>query len=66
VVECSRSRTWDKRHETFAERRNKALWSKDGKLLLCTAWQREEGCARRKHHAQHICSGCGSTSHGAH
>ncbi|KAJ8589220.1 hypothetical protein M405DRAFT_699374, partial [Rhizopogon salebrosus TDB-379] len=64
TVECSASHTWDKQHETFAERVHKALWTKDGKQI-CTAWQREEGCSVPKHDAHHVCSGCGMAQHGA-
>ena len=64
TVECAATLSWDKKHETFAERIRKALWTKDGKQI-CTAWQREEGCLVPKHDAKHICSGCGATQHGA-
>lgn len=64
TVECVATHTWNKQHETFAERIRKALWTRDGKQI-CTAWQREEGCILPKHETRHICSGCGATQHGA-
>ena len=36
TIECVATHTWDKQHETFAERVYKGLWTKDGKQL-CTA-----------------------------
>lgn len=63
VIECRASRTWDNKHETFAERSHKALFAKDGRRI-CAKWQREEGCSER-HDVRHICSGCGLSSHGA-
>ncbi|KAJ8589189.1 hypothetical protein M405DRAFT_818456 [Rhizopogon salebrosus TDB-379] len=64
VIDCTMSRTWDNLHNTFSERVNKTLWTKDGRQL-CPAWQRTEGCSNPKHDTRHICSGCGATSHGA-
>ncbi|KAJ8580143.1 hypothetical protein M405DRAFT_695690, partial [Rhizopogon salebrosus TDB-379] len=64
TIDCPATQTWDKQHETFAERIRKALWTKSGKQI-CTAWQREEGCTTPRHDALHICSGCGATHHGA-
>ncbi|KAG1726174.1 uncharacterized protein EDB91DRAFT_1004138, partial [Suillus paluster] len=55
TIECSATHTWDRQHETFAERISKGLWSKEGKQL-CTAWQRDEGCTMPKHDSRHYCS----------
>ncbi|KAG3229900.1 hypothetical protein P692DRAFT_201701923, partial [Suillus brevipes Sb2] len=63
TVECSASRTWDNLFDVFSERIKKALWTKDGRQL-CTSWQREEGC-NSTHGYKHLCSGCGSSEHGA-
>ncbi|KAH7909878.1 hypothetical protein BJ138DRAFT_1009937, partial [Hygrophoropsis aurantiaca] len=63
VAECCAPRTWDDRFETFCSRVHKNIVTKD-KKILCTRWQREEGCADRHDH-KHLCSGCGSASHGA-
>jgi len=64
TIECNKAHTWDNKHDTIAERVNKALWTKEGKQL-CTAWQREEGCDSSKHDSRHLCSGCGAVTHGA-
>ena len=64
IIECSIPRTWDNLHDTFAERIDKVIWTKDGRQL-CPAWQRAEGCSNSKHDTRHLCSGCGSSSHGA-
>ncbi|KAG2147962.1 hypothetical protein DEU56DRAFT_730453 [Suillus clintonianus] len=64
TIECTAMHTWDRQHKTFAERICKALWFKEGKQL-CTAWQRDEGCAMPKHDLRHYCSDCRATTHGA-
>ncbi|KAH7926111.1 hypothetical protein BV22DRAFT_1009859, partial [Leucogyrophana mollusca] len=64
VISCDAPRTWDNKHETHSLRKFKALYTKDGRQL-CAKWQRTEGCVD-KHDDRHLCSGCGSTSHGAH
>ncbi|KAG1730822.1 uncharacterized protein EDB91DRAFT_1030846, partial [Suillus paluster] len=64
TVECTTPRTWNNLFDTFSERINKALWTKDGRQL-CTSWQREEGCTNNQHNSKHICSGCGASNHGA-
>lgn len=64
TIQCTKTLTWDGKHDTIAERINKALWTKDGKQL-CTAWQRDEGCDSTRHDSRHVCSGCGATTHGA-
>ncbi|KAI6102489.1 hypothetical protein EDD16DRAFT_1427291, partial [Pisolithus croceorrhizus] len=63
VIDCRATRTWDNKHDTFAERIHKALFTKDGRHI-CARWQREEGCSDC-HDIRHICSGCGLSSHGA-
>ncbi|KAF8837955.1 hypothetical protein BDN67DRAFT_862173, partial [Paxillus ammoniavirescens] len=63
VIYCNATHTWDKAHPMFAERHRTALYAKDGRLLCCK-WQKDEGC-NEKHDAKHICSGCGSATHGA-
>ncbi|KAG1719773.1 uncharacterized protein EDB91DRAFT_1065331, partial [Suillus paluster] len=64
TVECSASRTWDNLFDIFSECIKKALWTKDGHQL-CTAWQCEESCDSTYHSHKHLCSGCGSSEHGA-
>jgi hypothetical protein len=64
TIECNKAHTWDNKHDTIAERVNKALWTKEGKQL-CTAWQREEGCDSSRHDSRHLCSGCSAVTHSA-
>ncbi|KAG1735861.1 uncharacterized protein EDB91DRAFT_1055922 [Suillus paluster] len=64
IVECNASRTWDNLFDTFSQCIQKGLWAKDGRQL-CTAWQRDDSCSITQHNNVHICSGCGSTEHGA-
>ncbi|KAG1749063.1 uncharacterized protein EDB91DRAFT_1033895, partial [Suillus paluster] len=64
TVECTATKTWDNLFNSYSERIHKALWTKDGRQL-CTSWQREEGCTNTQHNSKHICSGCGSSEHGA-
>lgn len=64
VVECDASMTWDHKHDTFAKRINRTLVVKSTGQRLCSRWQRKDGCSDKHVHA-HICSGCGSSAHGA-
>jgi hypothetical protein len=64
TIKCVSTHTWDKQHETFSERIRKGLWTKDGKLI-CTPWQRDEGCTTPKHDARQVCSGCVAATLGA-
>ncbi|KAJ8591407.1 hypothetical protein M405DRAFT_696933, partial [Rhizopogon salebrosus TDB-379] len=64
VIECNASHTWDNLFDTFSQHIRKGLWAKDGRQL-CTTWQRVEGCTISQHNSMHVCSGCGSTKHGA-
>ncbi|KAF8129358.1 hypothetical protein EV363DRAFT_1169125 [Boletus edulis] len=44
--------------------------SPEGRLIdpagdvLCNDWQKPQGCSRPHNNAKHVCSGCGSPSHG--
>lgn len=63
VTRCSASCTWDNKHDIFSEHVSIGLYSKTGKPL-CAKWQRASGCGE-SHCPLHICSRCGSKSHGA-
>ncbi|KAL4066381.1 hypothetical protein V8B97DRAFT_2025516 [Scleroderma yunnanense] len=63
VVECKADRTWDKKHKTFSKWLNRFLITKRTRQHLCSRWQHKDGCAD-KHTLSHLCSGCGSSSHG--
>ncbi|KAI6100759.1 hypothetical protein EDD16DRAFT_1434435, partial [Pisolithus croceorrhizus] len=63
VIKCRAVRTWDNKHDTFAERVHKALFARD-RQCICARWQREEGFSDC-HNVRHICSGCRLSSHGA-
>ena len=63
VVECPAEKTWDGKHDTFAKRSNRTLVVKTTGQRICPRWQRREGCFEC-HTLAHICSGCGSASHG--
>ncbi|KIK99049.1 hypothetical protein PAXRUDRAFT_132850 [Paxillus rubicundulus Ve08.2h10] len=65
VVECLTDKTWDSKHETFSKQSNCTLISKATGQCICTHWQWCNSCSERHSHV-HICSGCGSASHGAH
>jgi hypothetical protein len=62
IMRCSTARTWDDKHKTCAEWLRTGLFTKSGKQL-CAKWQKANGCLNT-HCALHICSGCGSKSHG--
>ncbi|KIK73422.1 hypothetical protein PAXRUDRAFT_96930, partial [Paxillus rubicundulus Ve08.2h10] len=63
TADCNTACTWDNLFDTFTKRIHKALYSKTN-LCLCTKWQRSKGCT--EHHVlHHICSGCGTVTHGA-
>ena len=62
VFSCDVSRTWDGHHVTLAKRSrgDLRLWGP-----ICMEWQRARGCFSTKHNTKHICSDCGTASHGA-
>ncbi|KAH7910922.1 hypothetical protein BJ138DRAFT_990927, partial [Hygrophoropsis aurantiaca] len=64
IQDCDAPKTWDQQHNTLAHRRNKQLSFRDGRPL-CIDWQCPKGCTSPTHDDRHLCSGCGSTSHGA-
>ncbi|KIK76343.1 hypothetical protein PAXRUDRAFT_93821, partial [Paxillus rubicundulus Ve08.2h10] len=65
IVECPAKKTWDSKHETFSKHSNQTLIAKLTGQCICTLWQQRNGCSEHHSHL-HICSGCGSASHGAH
>ncbi|KAN0084359.1 hypothetical protein V8E55_007863 [Tylopilus felleus] len=64
IVECIKDHTWDGKHETFSKRVNHTLVAKFTNQRLCSRWQCEESCTD-SHPQAHLCSGCGSATHGA-
>ena len=64
VIRCPAKQTWDDQFDTLCERVNKVLRLRDGGKLLCSQWQRDEGC-QEKHDHMHACSGCEALTHGA-
>ena len=67
VGSCSPELLWDGRTPTYAKRGTRRLIVvKTSGALICASWQRPPGCSERAHNARHVCSGCGSSQHGAH
>ena len=64
VVQCPATRTWDDKFDTYCERVNKALKTREGGVTLCSLWQRNCSC-REQHDYMHACSGCRAVAHGA-
>ncbi|KAF8415024.1 hypothetical protein L210DRAFT_3305430, partial [Boletus edulis BED1] len=64
VIQCAAKRTWDDKYDTYCERINKAIRTRDGSTTLCSLWQRDCSC-QDKHDHMHLCSGCGALTHGA-
>ncbi|KIK78580.1 hypothetical protein PAXRUDRAFT_91177, partial [Paxillus rubicundulus Ve08.2h10] len=65
IVECPAEKMWDGKHKPFSKQSNHTLISKATGQHICTHWQQCNGYPGRHSHI-HICSGCGSASHGAH
>ncbi|KIJ54197.1 hypothetical protein M422DRAFT_153664, partial [Sphaerobolus stellatus SS14] len=65
VAKCCALRTWDGKFATIARKQDKKLLLLSGQML-CYRWQGYSGCPSRAHDEQHLCSGCGSASHGVH
>ncbi|EKM75245.1 hypothetical protein AGABI1DRAFT_46761, partial [Agaricus bisporus var. burnettii JB137-S8] len=65
VANCAATVLWDKSTPVRCD------WNKQKRLVnpsgtvLCSDWQRRQGCKISSHPARHECSGCGSTEHGA-
>ena len=64
VVQCPATRTWDNKFNTYCERVNKALKTREGGVTLCSLWQHDCSC-RERHDYMHTCSRCGASTHGA-
>ena len=64
IVDCVAPSLWDNSHPALAIRSNKILSMRDGRPI-CGDWQRLSGCNSARHDNRHLCSGCGSTAHGA-
>ena len=65
VFSCDVSRTWDGHHVTLAKRSRGDLCLRGNNAPICMEWQRARGCFSTKHDTKHVCSGCGTASHGA-
>lgn len=65
VANCPATTLWDKSTPVRCD------WNKQKRLVnpkgtvLCSDWQRRQGCKSDSHSFRHECSGCGSTEHGA-
>lgn len=65
IANCAATTLWDKNTPVRCE------WNKQKRLVnpkgtvLCSDWQRRQGCKSSSHPFRHECSGCGSTEHGA-
>ena len=64
IANCSATALWDG-SELYC------TWNEDRRLVdpkrnvLCSDWQRRNGCTSTQHNRRHLCSGCGANNHGA-
>ncbi|KAF8952822.1 hypothetical protein BDZ97DRAFT_1641117, partial [Flammula alnicola] len=66
VRACQSPRLWDNSRESYSCRLpGRNLVRRSDSAPLCFDWQRNENCRSRTHDASHVCSGCGSSKHGA-
>jgi len=63
VAECCATRTADGAFPTASRRKDRKLVLHSGQPL-CYRWQGPASCTSSRHDDQHICSGCGQSSHG--
>lgn len=64
IARCDATSLWDGT-ATFCKWNDKGrLLHRDG-TVLCSEWQLPRGCKSSSHTQAHLCSGCGSSSHGA-
>lgn len=66
VLNFNESLTWDQQHPTVSKcTENQNFLLKKGDISLCANWQCLWGCTNTRHDSKHVCSGCGSSAHGA-
>ena len=64
VYNCSSKTLWDGTPARCQKNENGRLTNPTGSVL-CTDWQRPNGCTSTAHDSRHECSGCGKQTHGA-
>lgn len=65
VANCEATLRWDQKVENRCTRdRGGHLKSPEG-IVLCSNWQKPQGCEDSTHSKRHQCSGCGAKDHGA-
>jgi hypothetical protein len=65
IAICASTTLWDKQTPAYCVRNeiNRLVNSKG--FVLCSNWQRPNGCTNTTHDSRHECSGCGKSDHGA-
>ncbi|KAF8126028.1 hypothetical protein EV363DRAFT_1174852 [Boletus edulis] len=64
ILECNSPTLWSG-GKCFVTRTNEGRLVDPKGEVLCTDWQRPNGCSLVHRSAKHNCSGCGSSTHGA-
>ncbi|KAF9060254.1 hypothetical protein BDP27DRAFT_1176538, partial [Rhodocollybia butyracea] len=64
VQNCSLPHLWNGT-EVFAQRQGRELSARGTGKPICLYFNLPKGCTDSSHSQKHICSGCGSPSHGA-
>ena len=64
ISKCESNELWDGSETHCRRAADGRLVSKKG-VTLCSDWQRPQGCKSTGHTLHHLCSGCGSSDHGA-
>ena len=65
VAICSSSTLWDKQTPAHCFRNETNRLVNPKGFILCSNWQRPNGCTNTTHDSRHECSGCGKSDHGA-
>ena len=64
IHKCENGSLWDG-SDTFCHRGTEGQLILKKGTTICSDWQCPLGCKASGHAAHHMCSGCGSTNHGA-
>ena len=65
VATCNAARFWDDSAKTHCSRNDRGRLINPGGTIICSDWQKPNGCASSSSSHLHECSGCGKKDHGA-
>jgi hypothetical protein len=64
VYNCASATLWDG-SPAQCQKNNQGRIVNPAGSILCSDWQRPNGCSATTHNSHHECSGCGKLTHGA-